>query len=426
MVKVRILALTILLIGAVAGYFDWSGWLPFRLGLDLQGGTHLVYKADTSQLASQAEIGEAMAGLRDVIERRINLFGVAEPVVQTENMGGERRLIVELAGVFDIKEAIKAIGETPYLEFRELERDSAGKILATSTASISDFVATKLTGRYLKRASLSFDQTIGSPEISLEFNDEGAKLFEEITERNVESPVAIFLDGAPISIPTVREKISGGKAQITGKFTQQEAKQLVRRFNAGALPVPITLLSQQSVGASLGKEALLKSLRAAIYCALAVAFFMMFWYRLPGIISILALGVYAALTLLLFKLIPVTLSSAGIAGFILSVGMAVDANILIFERMKEELRSGRSLDTAMLEGFRRAWTSIRDSNISSLITAVILYWFGTSLVRGFALTLGLGILVSMFTAITASRYFLRALSHSGSGIFTRFLFNYPR
>jgi len=412
----------ILLFGAVAGYFDWSGWLPFRLGLDLQGGTHLVYKADTSQLGGQTDINEAMAGVRDVIERRVNLFGVAEPVVQTENVGGERRLIVELAGVFDIKEAIKAIGETPYLEFRELARGPDGKILATSTAAASDFVATKLTGRYLKRAALSFEQTIGSPEISLEFNDEGAKLFEEITERNVESPVAIFLDGAPISIPTVREKISGGKAQITGQFTQTEAKQLVRRFNAGALPVPITLLSQQSVGASLGMEELLKSLRAAIYGALAVALFMMFWYRLPGIISISALGVYAALTLLLFKLIPVTLSSAGIAGFILSVGMAVDANILIFERMKEELRGGRFLDMAMSEGFRRAWTSIRDSNVSSLITSVILYWFGTSIVRGFALTLGLGILVSMFTAITASRYFLRALPHTGSGRFTRLIF----
>lgn len=429
--RVRILALVILVVGALAGFLD-SGellgfrdsWLirPFRLGLDLQGGTHLVYKADVSQLASQSEINEAMAGVRDVIERRVNLFGVAEPVVQTENIGGERRLIVELAGVFDIGEAIKIIGETPYLEFRELARDKNGNIFATSTAAISDFAPTKLTGRYLKRASLSFDQTTGSPEIFLEFNDEGAKLFEEITERNVEKPVAIFLDGAPISIPNVREKISGGKAQITGRFNQTEAKQLVRRFNAGALPVPITLLSQQSVGASLGKEALLKSLRAAIYGALAVALFMIFWYRLPGVISILALGVYAALTLLLFKLIPVTLSSAGIAGFILSVGMAVDANILIFERMKEELRSGRSLDTAMLEGFRRAWTSIRDSNVSSLITAVILYWFGTSLVRGFALTLGLGILVSMFTAITASRYFLRALPHTGQNVFAKFLF----
>ena len=411
------MALVILLVGALAGFLDAGEFLgfkdswfirPFRLGLDLQGGTHLVYRADVSSLSAVSDISEAMSGLRDVIERRINLFGVSEPVVQTERVGGENRLIVELAGVFDIGEAIKAIGETPYLEFKELKGE--------------DFVATKLNGKYLKRATVGFSQNLGAPEVFLEFNEEGAALFEDITGRNVGGPVAIFLDGAPISIPTVQERISGGKAQITGKFTSDEAKQLVRRFNAGALPVPITLLSQQSVGASLGKEALLKSLWAGIYGALAVAAFMIFWYRLPGVIAVLALGVYSTLTLFLFKMIPVTLSSAGIAGFILSIGMAVDANILIFERMKEELQRGRSLDFAMTEGFARAWTSIRDSNVSSLITAVILYWFGTSLVRGFALTLALGILVSMFSAITASRYFLRALPHTGSGKLTRFLF----
>ena len=263
---------------------------------------------------------------------------------------------------------------------------------------------------------------MGEPEISLEFNDDGAKIFEEITARNVGEPVAIFLDGAPISIPVVREKITGGKAQITGKFSVDEARQLVRRFNAGALPVAINLISQQSVGSSLGRDALFKSLRAALYGTIAVMLFMIFWYRLPGLISVLALGVYGSLTLLLFKLVPVTLSSAGIAGFILSVGMAVDANILIFERMKEEIRSGKFLDSAMAEGFRRAWTSIRDSNVSSLITSVILYWFGTSIVRGFALTLGLGILVSMFSAITASRYFLFSLPHKTQNKLTGFLF----
>src|SRR3989338_1709979 len=287
--KIRLLALVILLFGAVAGYFDWSGWLPFRLGLDLQGGTHLVYKADTSQLGGQTDINEAMAGVRDVIERRVNLFGVAEPVVQTENVGGERRLIVELAGVFDIREAIKTIGETPFLEFKELK----GK----------DFVATNLTGRYLKKASLSFAENLGEPEISLEFNDNGAKIFEEITARNVGEPVAIFLDGAPISIPVVQEKITGGKAQITGKFSVDEARQLVRRFNAGALPVAISLISQQSIGSFLGRDALFKSLRAALYGTIAVMLFMIFWYRLPGLIAVLALGVYSALTLLLFKLV---------------------------------------------------------------------------------------------------------------------------
>src|SRR3989344_2737216 len=287
--KVRIWALIILIIGLAAGFYDVaqflsagnSKWLkPFQLGLDLQGGAHLVYRADTSSITS-SDVAEAMAGVRDIIERRVNLFGVSEPVVQTENVGGERRLIVELAGVFDIREAIKTIGETPFLEFKELK----GK----------DFVATNLTGRYLKKASLSFAENLGEPEISLEFNDNGAKIFEEITARNVGEPVAIFLDGAPISIPVVREKITGGKAQITGKFSVDEARQLVRRFNAGALPVPIVLISQQSIGSSLGKDALFKSLRAALYGTIAVMLFMIFWYRLPGLIAVLALGVYSAL-----------------------------------------------------------------------------------------------------------------------------------
>ena len=429
--KIRLLAILILTIGALAGLYNGaefsslhdSWWVrPFRLGLDLRGGTHLVYRADVSSL-QQTEVNDAMAGLRDVIERRVNAFGVSEPLVQTETVGGDHRLIVELAGVFDIKEAIRTIGATPFLEFRELSEDARKKKDDKDAAlDYTSFIPTKLTGRYLQNAVLEFDQTTGSPSISLQFNEEGDALFAEITERNTELPLAIFLDGFPISIPTVREKITGGKAQITGQFALDEARDLVRGLNTGALPVPIALISQQSVAASLGSEALLKSLYAGIYGALAVMAFMLFWYRLPGLVAVAALGVYAALTLLLFKLIPVTLSSAGIAGFILSIGMAVDANILIFERMKEERRFGKSLDIAMTEGFHRAWTSIRDSNVSSLITSIILYWFGTSLVRGFALTLALGILVSMFTAITASRYFLRALPHKGQLALSRFLF----
>lgn len=429
--KVRILALIILIVGLAAGLYDAGhylgrnySWLrPFRLGLDLQGGTHLAYRADVSSIAS-GEVNDAMEGLRDVIERRVNAFGVSEPLVQTENVSGERRLIVELAGVFNIQDAIRTIGATPYLEFRELSPEAKAKTQsgASDEIALTDFVATKLTGRFLNRAALEFDSTTGVPAISLQFNDEGSTLFEEITDRNVQYPVGIFLDGMLISNPVVREKIIGGQARISGQFTVDEAKNLVRGLNTGALPVPIALLSQQSVAASLGQEALWYSLWAGMYGVIAVTIFMIVWYRLPGVIAVLALGVYASLTLLLFKLIPVTLSSAGIAGFILSIGMAVDANILIFERMKEELRSGKMIDAAMTEGFKRAWTSIRDSNVSSLITSAILYWFGTSLVRGFALTLALGILVSMFTAITASRFFLRALPHRGEGRFVRFLF----
>ena len=402
--KVRILALTVLIVGALAGYYDWTR--PFHLGLDLQGGTHLVYEADTSSVTG--EENTAMESLRDVIERRVNLYGVSEPIVQTQKSGDSNRLIVELAGVFDISEALKLIGETPFLEFKEIPDSIRSAEKKPEQLSYEEFIATELTGKYVKRAAVAFDQ-IGSPQISLEFTSEGGDIFEKVTERNVGFPLAVFLDKFPISAPIVQQKISGGQAQITGQFTIKEAKELVGRFNAGALPVPISLLSQQSVGASLGHDSLSRSLRAGIWGTLAVALFMLFWYRLPGIVSVLALVVYAALTLFLFKTIPVTLSSAGIAGFILSIGMAIDANILIFERMKEELREGKNLDIATFEGFRRAWTSIRDSNVSSLITAFILYWFGTSLVKGFALTLGIGVLVSMFSAITASRLLLKSL-----------------
>src|SRR3989344_4848823 len=417
--KVRILALIILIIGIVAGYFDIFGKTPFRLGLDLQGGTHLVYEANTSSVAGGER--EAMDSLRDVIERRVNLYGVSEPVVQTEKSGDSYRLVVELAGVFDIKEAIKLIGETPFLEFKELPADLRKQDFEGQEVSFDKLIATPLTGKFVKRASVAFGQ-IGEPQIFLEFTSEGADIFEKVTEKNVGMPLAVFLDGAVISAPVVQQKISGGSAQITGQFTLAEAKELVGRFNAGALPVPISLISQQSVGASLGQDSLMRSLRAGIWGTLAVTLFMLFWYRLPGIVSILALGVYSALTLFLFKTIPVTLSSAGIAGFILSIGMAIDANILIFERMKEELREGKDLNIALFEGFRRAWTSIRDSNVSSLITAFILYWFGTSLVKGFALTLGIGVLVSMFSAITVSRLLLKSLPRFTSEKLTRFLY----
>ncbi len=417
--KVRIMALAILIIGILAGYFDLFGATPFRLGLDLQGGTHLVYEANTSSVAGGEK--EAMDSLRDVIERRVNLYGVSEPVVQTEKSGSSHRLVVELAGVFDIKEAIKLIGETPFLEFKELPNSIKNAATQSENVSYEDFAATNLTGKYVKRANVVFGQ-IGEAQVLLEFTPEGADIFEKITEKNIGFPLAVFLDGSVISAPIVQQKISGGSAQITGQFTLAEAKELVGRFNAGALPVPISLISQQSVGASLGQDSLARSLTAGIWGTLAVAIFMLFWYRLPGIVSVLALGVYAAITLFLFKTIPVTLSSAGIAGFILSIGMAIDANILIFERMKEELREGKDLDVALFEGFRRAWTSIRDSNVSSLITALILYWFGTSLVKGFALTLGIGVLVSMFSAITASRLLLKSLPHFASEKLTKFLY----
>lgn len=391
--------------------------LPFRLGLDLQGGTHLVYEADLKNI-EKGQYSEAMQGVRDVIERRVNLFGVAEPLVQVDTVGSHYRLIVELAGIKDIHQAIAMIGETPSLDFRE-ERSAAETqaIIDRYKALPEDqkalfaedpyFTPTALTGKYLKNSVLQFDPNTNEPQVGLEFNDEGAALFEELTARNVGKRLAIYLDGAPISTPTVNSAIAGGKAQISGNFTYDEAKQLVQRLNAGALPVPISLVSQQTVGASLGQQSLEKSLFAGVIGILAVILFMILWYRLPGLMAVMALIIYSGIVLMIFKLIPVTLTLAGIAGFILSVGMAVDANILIFERMKEELRWGKSLGGAIDEGFRRAWTSIRDSNASSLITCLVLFWLGTSIIKGFALTLAIGIIVSMFSAIFITRNFLK-------------------
>lgn len=387
---------------------------PFHLGLDLQGGTHLVYQADLSTI-EKGEAGNAMEGLKDVIERRVNMFGVSEPVIQAEKVGDEHRLIVELAGIKDVSQAIKMIGETPLLEFKE-ERpaEETAAILEKQQANpdsvaIEDpyFKSTNLGGKQLKRAEVIRNQQTPEPMVSLEFNDEGQKLFKEITERSVGKRVAIYLDNVPISAPTVKEAISDGRAVISGSFSVDEARQLSRRLNAGALPVPITLISQQSIGASLGEVSLQKSLKAGLAGLIAVTIFMIVYYRLPGVLSVIALLIYTGISLALFKMIPVTLTLAGIAGFILSIGMAVDANILIFERLKEELRGGRSLRGSIDEGFNRAWTSIRDSNVSSMITSIILIWLGTSVVKGFAITLLIGILISMFSAITVTRTFLK-------------------
>jgi len=599
--------------------------LPFRLGLDLQGGTHLVYQADVSQVPGSDQ-ADAVEGVRDVIEKRVNAFGVAEPLVQTTKEGGHYRVIVELAGIKDVNEAIKMIGETPLLEFKEqsiapseltadqqqqlddynkqakstaddilagvkqnpdqfadiakqkseddqtkdnggdlgfiqdggvysefyndmeplaegqiykqvvenaegynilkrgatqseqqirvshilicykdaqncdsnLSKDEAKQKIedlknqvtpenfadlakanstepgadtsggdigfiskgqtvpefedaafALKVGEISDAVETQfgfhliyktdeksvptvqvfrilikketandiapqdqfkytgLTGKQLKHAQVVFNPNTNEPQVQLEFNSEGSDLFAEITGRNVGNVVGIFLDGEPISLPKVNEKITGGSAVISGRFSLEEAKTLARRLNAGALPVPIELVSQQTVGATLGHESLQLSLEAALLGLILVALFMIIYYRLPGLISVVALLIYGILVLAVFKLIPVTLTLAGIAGFILSLGMAVDANVLIFERMKEELKEGKPLGSAIDEGFRRAWPSIRDGNFSTLITCVILYWFGTSIIKGFALTLFIGVVLSMLTALFITKTILQ-------------------
>jgi len=601
----------------------------FNLGLDLQGGAQLIYQADTTNIANN-EIGTAVEGVRDVIERRINSLGVSEPIVQTNKIGEEYRISVELAGVTDIKEAIAMIGGTPILEFKEINNEPARELTAeekkemdnynkeakikanqalqkvkagTDFASVvaeysEDMISknnagymgylsnntiypeiyawastnaegsisktllettdgynilkrggeqegeievkashilicylgsqgcenpiytkeeartkaqeiynqanatnfaqlakenssdpgskdnggelgwfgkgvmipefekaifdntqvgeivgpvetafgfhiiykvderrsktyevsrilintktetdiippqdiwknTDLSGKQLEKAEVVSDPQTGAVQVSLSFDNEGKQLFADITERNVGQPVAIFLDGEPISVPTVNDVIRDGRAVISGNFNIKEAQLLSQRLNTGALPVPIELVSQQTVGASLGIQSLQLSLKAGIIGILAIMLFMLLYYRLPGFLSVIALTVYVFTTLALFKLIGVTLTLSGIAGFILSIGMAVDANVLIFERMKEELRAGKTLRVAVEEGFLRAWTSIRDSNLSTLISCVLLMWIGTGFVKGFAVTLSIGILVSMFTAITVSRTMLR-------------------
>jgi len=434
MFKKRISALILLILAGSVAYFSYDktgeiSRFPYRLGLDLSGGTHLIYQADTKALP-ESEISGAMSSLSDVVERRVNLFGVSEPLVQIEEGGTignrEHRLIVELPGVTDIKQAVELIGKTPTLDFM-LVRPGVDKLSDAEKAKLKldeIFVSTGLTGRYLKHAQLEFNQTTFEPYVTLQFNDEGAKLFGAITKANVGKIVAIFLDGQPISTPVVQQEITSGNAQISGNFKVEEARTLVRDLNYGALPVPINLVSTQTIGASLGKGALDASLYAGLWAFVIVGLFLIIWYRVPGLVAVLALAIYTAINLALFKLIPVTLTSAGIAGFILSIGMAVDANILIFERMKEELKRGKELPEAIKEGFHRAWLSIRDSNLSSIITAIILYYLAsTPVVKGFALVFFLGVVSSMFSAITASRTLLLAVGAKGEGKLSKFLFH---
>jgi len=641
--KVRLTVVLILVLAIFLGLFDFPqvvNWfnqktglevtlfnkIPFKLGLDLQGGTQLTYEADLKQI-KDAEKGDAMEGVRDVIERRVNAFGVAEPIVQINKAQGNWRVLVELAGVKDVTEAIKMIGETPLLEFKEKNLEpkremtavekkdmdaynktakaKAEKALSASKkgqdfislvqeytenadqkssngdigwikekgeyatlfakareigkgdvyskvielpgsynvimvtdkredgtevkanhilicykgatrcdkettkedalkqiqdlktkATVENFISlakknstepgadtsggdlgwfakgqmvkqfedvvfsmpketisdvietefgyhlilkqderpvveyrisqvyidkkteaevlppqdewksTGLTGKQLSSSAVQFSNQTSLPLVALKFNDEGKKLFGEITERNVNKQVAIFLDGEVISAPRVNEAIKDGEAVIEGDFTVTEAKTLSQRLNAGALPVPIELISQQTIGASLGGESVALSMKAGLIGFLLVVLLMILYYRLPGVLSVITLSIYAIIVLFIFKAVPVTMTLAGIAGFILSIGMAVDANVLIFERMKEELKLGKPLGTSIEEGFKRAWPSIRDGNATTIITCIILFWFGSSTIKGFALTLTIGVLVSMFSAIVIAKQFM--------------------
>ena len=410
--------LVVILVAAVAIWFDvpqhptinigsFSRDLNVKLGLDLQGGSHLVYKADLSGV-SENDAPDSLAGVRDVIERRVNAFGVSEPIVQTNRVGDEFRIIVELAGVHDPAEAIALIGETPQLDFRrEVNNEEAAAQFNIDAHNLEVtgpiFERTDLTGKQLRRASVAFDHISGAPQVSLDFDGEGEDLFAALTRDNVGSRIAIYLDGVPISAPVVQQEITNGRAVISGGFTIEEARELAQRLNAGALPIPIELIGQQTVGPTLGQRSVAQSVQAGIYGLIAVVIWMIFFYRLPGVIASISLALYVAFFLALVKLIPVTLTLAGVAGLILSIGMAVDANVLIFERFRENVRRGKSIPYALESGFREAWDSIRAANVSSLITALILFGFGTSIVRGFAVTFSIGIILSMITAITITR-----------------------
>lgn len=495
--------------------------LRVNLGLDLQGGIHLEYKVDTSQIPEEKR-SEALQAALAVIERRVNAFGVGEPLVQLSRSGNEDRIIVELPGVKDVEEAKKVLKETPYLEFQEdnteevkkqidvlndaskkqaeavLERAKKGEDFAELAKKESNdpgsadkggdldfikkgkfvkefdevifkddfkkdtvwpdlvesqfgwhiikkvdergegdnkevrashilfvkktleklpekvrFKATGLSGKNLKSAFVDYGggAGMGLPQVSLQFDTEGAKLFGELTKKNIGKQIAILLDGEIISAPTVQAEIPNGQAVITGDYTLKEAKALVSRLNEGALPAPITLIGQQTVSASLGEASLRQSLFAGMIGVGAVLVFMILYYRFFGLVASFSLLLYTGLLFAIFKLssltpFPITLSLAGIAGFVLSIGMAVDANILIFERTWEEIKTGKNLAKAVDEGFRRAWPSIRDGNYSTILTCLILMWLGTGFVKGFAFVLLLGVLFSMFTAIVLTKTIL--------------------
>ncbi|HUQ30033.1 MAG TPA: protein translocase subunit SecD [Candidatus Paceibacterota bacterium] len=417
MTQYRVSAAIALVAGLLLAYFVWStesdplSSYRFKLGLDLAGGTELVYKADMSGTAP-AERKGALAALQGVIDRRVNLFGVAEPLVQTEEASAlsgttEDRLIVDLPGVTDIQAAVKALGQTPTLEFRLAVPPPTG-----STTAVATYTSTGLTGRYLKNAALQFGSGatagLAAPQVLLNFDAEGAKLFEKLTTDNVGQILAIFLDGQPISTPVIQEPIPNGTAVINGTFTAAEARDLVRNLNFGALPVPIELESSSAVGPTLGAAAIAAGVIAGAVGFLIVALFMIGWYRYPGLVAAVALGEYLALMLALMKVVPITLTASGIAGLIISLGMAVDANVLIFERMKEELREGKGPREAVHVGFARAWPAIRDGHLTMLISGVILFWLGTSIVQGFALVFVLGVLASLISAVSLSRVFLLA------------------
>ncbi len=384
-----------------------------KLGLDLKGGIDLTLRADVSEIDEEAR-DEALVAAKEIIERRVNALGVAEPIVQTSRVGDDYRIIVQLPGVQDIEEAKQLVGQTAKLEFREFTKAEDAESFATIRTPLPVLDNTKPTGvdgRDLKKASPDFQQAgqgqvQGGPVVRFELKGESVDKFRQLTSRLIGKPLIVFLDDTAVSAPIVQSEI-GEEGIITG-VSADEAKRLAIQLNSGALPVKrIEIIQERTIGATLGQQSVNQSLIAGAIGLIIVGLFMLAYYGAWGLLADIALIIYSLIVYSIFKSVPITLTLAGIAGFILSIGMAVDANILIFERMKEELRAGRTRAQAVEIGFSRAWNSIRDSNVASLLTSAILYWFGTGSVRGFALALAIGILVSMFSAIVITRNFLR-------------------
>lgn len=369
----------------------WDYDIDIKQGLDLQGGARIVYKADVAEIASE-DVSDAMKSLATNIERRVNAFGVAEPVVQTSVAGEEQRLVVEMPGVSDVNEAMNLIGKTAELEFKTYNDESG-------------YVATGLTGKDLKRADITFDE-LGAPQVSIEFQGEGIDKFAKITGENVGKPLVTFLDGEVLQIATVQDKIVGGKGVISGDFDVTEAKNIAIQLNAGALPVSIEPIEQREVGATLGRESVERSLFAGAVGIIFVALFMLVYYRFQGLLSTIGLGIYLSFMLVLIKLFGITMTMGGIAGLILSIGMTMETDVLVFERIREELRNGHDFYFAVTNGFKNAWPSIRDSSAVSTIIAALLYTAGGT-IRGFAVVLILGIIIGLATTFIGTKTFMQ-------------------
>jgi preprotein translocase subunit SecD len=388
------------------------------LGLDLQGGSQLVYSANLSAKDPSQTDAQALQGVKMAIERRVNAYGITETTIQIIQNAQGSFILVQLPGVKNITQALNLIGQTAQLDFREQVVGAGGNITWVPAKAVgSNGQEEELTGKYLKpNATVVVNTNTNKPEIRFEWDAEGAILFREITTRDLGKPLGIFLDNKLISAPTVNEVIGATGVITNNAWTLnnlEEPQTLAIQLNSGALDVPLTLVERMDIGATLGADSIHRSLTAAEIGVVILLLFLLLYYRLPGLVACLALGIYGVVLLMIFKLVPVTLTLPGLAGFIVSFGMAVDANVLIFERIKEELRGGRSLAAAVEAGFNRAWPAIRDSNITTFIACIVLFWLGGTIgafmVRGFALTLFIGVALSMFTAIIVTRTFLRLI-----------------